>query len=162
MDLRTVSWRNVVLCGALVPAVTACSGSTPSASNSAKLDNLAPPGIEYEAHIAAGGKPPGGAVLVNSQGHEAAVAKAGEALFTAMNCDGCHGGGGTGWIAPSLADGRWRYGGADQEIFSSIFYGRPKGMPAFGGVLGAEGVWNLVDYLKSMPLPPNEPTESWE
>jgi cytochrome c oxidase cbb3-type subunit 3 len=79
-----------------------------------------------------------------------------------MNCDGCHGGGGAGWIAPSLADGRWRYGGEDQEIFSSIFYGRPKGMPAFGGVLGPEGVWNLVAYLKSMPIPPNEATESWE
>ena len=79
-----------------------------------------------------------------------------------MNCDGCHGGGGAGWIAPSLADGRWRYGGADQEIFSSIFYGRPKGMPAFGGVLGTAGVWNLIAYLKSIPIPPNEPTESWE
>jgi len=119
------------------------------------------PGIRYEAHIAAGGRPPVGGVL-NSQGHDAAGAKAGESLFVAMNCDGCHGSGGAGWIAPSLADGRWRYGGAEQEIFSSIYYGRPKGMPAFGGVLGPEGVWNLVAYLKSVPLPPNEPTEIWE
>jgi cytochrome c oxidase cbb3-type subunit 3 len=103
-----------------------------------------------------------GGALVAPSGRDAAVAKAGESLFAAMNCDGCHGGGGTGWIAPSLADGRWRYGGSEQEIFSSIYYGRPKGMPAFGGALGPEGVWNLVAYLKSMPAPPNEPTESWE
>jgi mono/diheme cytochrome c family protein len=157
-----VSWRSFVLCGALVPVVTACGNSTPSGSNSAQSANIAPPGIRYEAHIAAGGRPPVGGVLIDSQGRDAAVAKAGESLFVAMNCDGCHGGGAAGWIAPSLADGRWRYGGSDQEIFSSIYYGRPKGMPAFGGVLGPEGVWNLVTYLKSMPIPPNEPTESWE
>ena len=50
-----------------------------------------------------------------------------------------------GWVGPSLGDGRWRYGGAPDEIFTSIFYGRPKGMPAFGGALGPEGVWTLVD-----------------
>jgi len=157
-----MSWRPVLLWAALSVAITACSGSNPSASNSGQTANPAPPGIQYEAHIAAGGKPPVGGVLISPQAHDAAVAKAGEALFAAMNCDGCHGGGGSGWIAPSLADGRWRYGGSDQEIFSSIYFGRPKGMPAFGGVLGADGVWNLVAYLKSMPNPPNEPTESWE
>ena len=87
--------------------------------------------------------------------HEDAGEGAGAAgeLFTAMNCDGCHGGGGVGWVGPSLADGRWRYGGADEEIFASIYYGRPKGMPAFGGRLGTEGVWTLVTYLKSLTPP---------
>jgi cytochrome c oxidase cbb3-type subunit 3 len=79
-----------------------------------------------------------------------------------MNCDGCHNPGGVGWVGPSLADGRWRYGGADAEVFSSIYYGRPKGMPAFGGVLGADGVWTLVTYIRSLPLPSDLPTESWE
>jgi len=83
-------------------------------------------------------------------------------LFTAMNCDGCHGGAGAGWVGPRLSDGRWRYGGADDEIFNSIYYGRPKGMPAFGGALGAEGVWALVTYVKSLPVPPGLATESWE
>lgn len=83
-------------------------------------------------------------------------------LFTAMNCDGCHGADGSGWVGPNLADGRWRYGGADAEVFSSIYYGRPKGMPAFGGALGPTGVWNIVAYLKSLPVPAGEATESWE
>lgn len=86
---------------------------------------------------------------------------AGATLFAAMNCDGCHGGGAVGWVGPSLVDGRWRYGGADAEIFSSIFYGRPKGMPAYGGIIGADGAWMLVAYIKSQAVPPVVPTTSW-
>lgn len=121
----------------------------------------APPAVSYEAHLAAGGVAPPGPTLRNPHEGDVAVAKSGAVLFTAMNCDGCHGGGGTGWVGPSLGDGRWRYGGADSEVFYSIYYGRPKGMPAFGGALGSEGVWTLVTYLRSLPVPPDVPTESW-
>lgn len=86
---------------------------------------------------------------------------AGSALFAAMNCDGCHGGGAVGWVGPSLVDGRWRYGGSDEEIFTSIFYGRPKGMPAYGGVIGTDGVWMLVAYIKAQAVPAVVPTTSW-
>jgi hypothetical protein len=27
--------------------------------------------------------------------------------------------------------------------------------------LGEEGVWTLVTYIRSLPVPPNVPTESW-
>jgi cytochrome c len=86
---------------------------------------------------------------------------AGGKLFSTMNCDGCHGGGAVGWVGPSLVDGRWRYGGADEEIFTSIFYGRPKGMPAYGGVVGTDGAWALVAYIKSQGVPAVVPTTSW-
>jgi cytochrome c len=79
-----------------------------------------------------------------------------------MNCNGCHGGGALGMSGPSLVDGRWRYGGAEDEIFHSIFYGRPHGMPAYGGVLGSEGIWMIVTYLKSQPVPYVVPTTSYE
>lgn len=105
--------------------------------------------------------PPGG-VLRNPHAGDAAVVKSGALLFTAMNCDGCHGVDASGFVGPNLGAGRWRYGGADGEIFSSIYYGRPKGMPAFGGALGPEGVWTLVTYLRSLPAPTDMPTESWE
>lgn len=121
----------------------------------------APPAIRYEAHLAAGGELPKGAVLANPATGDAAKAQAGGALFTAMNCDGCHGGAGSGWVGPSLADGRWRYGGSDAEIFASIYYGRPKGMPAFGGKLGTDGVWTLVSYLQSLTPKEDVATESW-
>ena len=78
-----------------------------------------------------------------------------------MNCDGCHGGGAVGWVGPSLVDGRWRYGGSDEEIFTSIFYGRPKGMPAYGGVIGTDGVWMLVAYIKAQAFRRVVPTTSW-
>ena len=140
-------------------ALSACSRQ-PAAP--AAATNAAPPAIAYEAHLAAGGIAPPGGTLTNPHAGDAAVAKNGALLFSTMNCDGCHGGGASGWVAPNLGDGRWRYGGSDAEVFSSIFYGRPKGMPAFGGVLGSEGVWTLVTYLRSLPLPGDVPTESWE
>jgi cytochrome c oxidase cbb3-type subunit 3 len=121
-----------------------------------------PPGVAYEAHLAAGGVTPAGGALRNPHAGDAAVAKNGAQLFTTMNCDGCHGGDAAGWVGPNLGDGRWRYGGSDAEVFSSIFYGRPKGMPAFGGALGVEGVWTLITYLRSLPAPADVPTESWQ
>lgn len=124
--------------------------------------SAAPPAISYEAHIPAGGTTPPGGTLRNPHQGDAAVAKNGALLFVAMNCDGCHGGNASGWVGPNLGDGRWRYGGADPEVFSSIYYGRPKGMPAFGGALGAEGVWTLVTYIRSLPAPQDLPTESWQ
>ena len=34
-------------------------------------------------------------------------------------------------------------------------------MPAFGGLVGTDGIWILVTYLKSLPVSDNK-TESWE
>ena len=120
------------------------------------------PAVRYEAHIVAGTVPPHGAELTNPYNGDSAVAKKGALLFAAMNCDGCHGGDASGWVGPSLSDQRWRYGGADSEVFNSIYYGRPKGMPAFGGTLGNDGVWTLVTYIRSLPLPSTVSTESWQ
>jgi len=132
-----------------------------SSAGAASKQSSAPPAIRYEAHVWAGGISPPTGELRNPHEGDTDNARAGARLFTSMNCDGCHGDAGTGWVGPSLADGRWRYGGRDEEIFSSIFYGRPRGMPAYGGVIGSEGVWMLVNYLKSLPRPDVVPTESW-
>lgn len=85
----------------------------------------------------------------------------GAKLFGSMNCDGCHGGGATGFVGPSLSDGRWRYGGSDGAVFQSISRGRPKGMPAFEGLLSPEIIWKLVTYLQSLPVPKAVPTQAW-
>jgi cytochrome c oxidase cbb3-type subunit III len=145
-------------------AITACAqheSAAPSAAQDAAKD-AAPPAIAYEANVPAGDRQPPGGELKNPLQGDAAAAKNGATLFSAMNCDGCHGGDASGWVAPSLSDGRWRYGGADGEVFSSIYYGRPKGMPAFGGAIGTTAVWNLVTYLKSLQPPATVPTESFE
>jgi cytochrome c len=35
-------------------------------------------------------------------------------------------------------------------------------MPAYGGVLGADGVWLIVSYLKAQPVPAVVPTTNYE
>jgi cytochrome c len=147
---------------------SSCGRREPESSTSAKatVDKRNAPGLPpvpaYEAHVLAGGVKPSSAGPRKPLAPKAEHASAGAGLFTSMNCDGCHGGGATGWVGPSLVDGRWRYGGTDEEVFDSIFYGRPKGMPAYGGVLGTEGVSMIVSYLKAQPVPSVVPTTSYE
>jgi cytochrome c len=118
------------------------------------------PEVKAEDRIPAGGVYPAANAL-SAPRPSNLKPDAGAALFSSMNCDGCHGGGAIGWVGPSLVDGRWRYGGSDEEIFTSIYYGRPKGMPAYGGVIGTDGVWMLVAYIKAQAVPPVVPTTSW-
>jgi cytochrome c len=118
------------------------------------------PEVKSEDRIPAGGVYPAANAL-SAQRPAKLDPNAGATLFGSMNCDGCHGGGAIGWVGPSLVDGRWRYGGTDEDIFNSIYYGRPKGMPAYGGVIGTDGVWMLVAYIKAQAVPPVVPTTSW-
>jgi cytochrome c551/c552 len=165
MMARHLPIRIAVLAALTVALLSiACNRSRNTGTASARAasnQSSVPPAIRYEAHVSAGGISPPTGELRNPQDGNTDNARAGARLFTSMNCDGCHGDAGGGWVGPSLADGRWRYGGRDEEIFSSIFYGRPRGMPAYGGVIGSEGVWMLVNYLKSLPKPGVVPTESW-
>jgi mono/diheme cytochrome c family protein len=111
---------------------------------------VAPPPIIWGEHIPVGGSTPPGDTLQNpTKGDPKAVENGGK-LFSAFNCDGCHAGGAVGFVGPSLADGRWRYGGTDGEIYYSIFYGRPRGMPAWGGTLPPDAIWTMVSYLQSL------------
>lgn len=162
MDLRPVSAARRSALAAVPLAAALLAGCQRPGAPSAAATSASPPAIAYQAHIAAGGIPPAGGTLTNPHSGDAAVARNGALLFTTMNCDGCHGTDAAGFVGPNLGAGRWRYGGADAEIFSSIYYGRPKGMPAFGGTLGSEGVWTLVTYIRSLPAPSDLPTESWE
>jgi cytochrome c oxidase cbb3-type subunit 3 len=151
MDLRAVK---LVLLGVLL-LVWACGRDSNSANSAI------PPSVRYDQHLFAGGKAPPGDSAGNPFAGNARSAREGELLFASMNCDGCHGGGATGWVAPSLNDGRWRYGGSAGAIFQSIYYGRPKGMPAFGGLLAPELIWKLVTYVQSLPLSKAVPTQTW-
>jgi cytochrome c oxidase cbb3-type subunit 3 len=110
----------------------------------------APPPVRYDGHVPAGGQLPPAGALQNPFKDNKQAADEGGKLFSAFNCDGCHAGGAVGAVGPSLADGRWRYGGSDGEIYHSIFYGRPRGMPAWGGTLPADAIWRLVSYLKAI------------
>lgn len=147
----------VVIAVIAVVLVASCSGGPPSARSSA-----APPEVRHDEHILAGGAAPAAFAARNPYAGDKRSADEGAKIFTAMNCDGCHGGEGTGWVGPSLADGRWRFGASDGAIFESIYYGRPRGMPAYGGLLlQPDAAWKLVTYLQSLTPPADVPTEAW-
>ncbi|PYL06823.1 MAG: cytochrome c, class I [Verrucomicrobia bacterium] len=101
----------------------------------------------------------------------------GKQLYDAYNCVGCHAHGGGG-MGPPLMDEKWIYGSEPQQIYGSIVYGRPNGMPSFHGKIPDSQVWPIVAYVRSMsgladqsaanprddhmkgPLPPSSVPES--
>ena len=153
--------RFALVIGAL--ATTACRERTeiPATATAGGASENALVISKHADRIFAGGIAPPAERVSNSAAQDTKAVDAGAVLFTSMNCDGCHGGGAVGAVGPSLTDGRWRYGGADADIYRSIAEGRPKGMPAFGGVLQPAMVWRLVAYIKSLPPPKDVSTESW-
>ena len=73
----------------------------------------------------------------------------GKRLYSFFNCSGCHANGG-GAIGPALTDDKWIYGAAPQQIYSTVVEGRANGMPAFGGRIPDQQVWQLVAYVQSL------------
>jgi len=82
----------------------------------------------------------------------AAAVTNGKKLFQAYNCSGCHSNGGGG-MGPALMDDQWIYGGRLAQIHQSIVEGRPNGMPAWGGKIPDDQIWQIAAYVRSMSLP---------
>jgi cytochrome c oxidase cbb3-type subunit 3 len=72
----------------------------------------------------------------------------GQQLYSAFNCIGCHHYG--GGIGPALMDDTWIYGSDPESIYRSIAEGRPNGMPAFGGHIPEQQIWQIVTYVRSL------------
>lgn len=73
--------------------------------------------------------------------------KMGFRLFS-NNCAVCHGadgGGNPGF--PNLTDKDWLYGGTTEKIHETIVGGRKAAMPAWGSILGEEGVVDVSEYV---------------
>lgn len=76
--------------------------------------------------------------------------KMGKRLFMTY-CTNCHGSdarGGPGY--PNLTDNDWLYGGEPETIQATITNGRNGVMPAWGAVLGNEGVIDVANYVMSL------------
>ena len=159
MDIRVVKPKPVLAVSLL--ALASCGGPEPADSEAVTTVRNSPAAVRYDQYGAAGNLAPPADELVNPFNEDPSAAEQGEVLFSAMHCDGCHGAGGLGFVGPSLVDGRWRYGGGDGALFHSIFYGRSHGMPAYGGLISDETVWQLVSYVRSQPLPGVVPTLAW-
>ncbi|SDG83326.1 cytochrome c oxidase cbb3-type subunit 3 [Pseudomonas flavescens] len=83
--------------------------------------------------------------------------KMGGRLF-ATYCSICHGSDAKGAVGfPNLTDRDWRWGGEAETIKTTILNGRIGVMPAWGQVLGDDGVRNVAAYVRNglakLPLP---------
>jgi cytochrome c oxidase cbb3-type subunit 3 len=70
--------------------------------------------------------------------------------FIHFNCIGCHANTGAGGIGPALSNESWIYGSSPENIFLTIYQGRPNGMPAWGNILPTSTIWELVSYIEKI------------
>ena len=118
--------------------------------------------VSHGEHIQPGMvKPFAGMRLVNPHEGNATAAATGAKLYLSYNCIDCHGADGSGAMGPSLADGRWHFGGSASEVFESIYQGRPDGMPAWGSLISDDQIWMLVSYVRSLEANKNVTTENF-
>ena len=88
------------------------------------------------------------AMPVEQVAQDPAALKMGGRLF-ASNCSVCHGSDAKGAFGfPNLADASWRWGGDADTIKATIMGGRIAMMPAWGEVLGEDGVKNVSAYVR--------------
>jgi cytochrome c oxidase cbb3-type subunit III len=119
--------------------------------------------VEHPEHIQLGRTAPNASALrlTNPFDGDPQVKTVGSQLYVAYNCVDCHGVDGSGAMGPSLADGRWHFGGTASEVFESIYQGRPEGMPAWGGRISDADIWRLVAYVRSLEVGKDVSTENF-
>ena len=117
--------------------------------------------VAHPEHIQPGMVAPRGITPRNPYEGDANAVAIGAKLFVAYNCIDCHGADGSGAMGPSLADGRWHFGGSPAEVFESIYQGRPEGMPAWGSLISTDQVWLLTTYVRSLQVGKNVTTENF-
>lgn len=140
---RVIAVASAILVALGVPA-SAAGGLSAPASQMQPLD--VPVGGNFPANAA---KPPLAAVAKKYENNAQAIAH-GEQLFNWYNCSGCHFNG-AGGIGPAFFNsGQWLYGGRLDQIYASIYQGRPNGMPMWGKLIPSSAIWELAAYVKSL------------
>ena len=87
--------------------------------------------------------------LLALAGDPAAMAT-GKNLF-ALNCSACHGSDARGAKGfPNLTDDDWLWGGGEDTVYQTIAQGRDGVMPAWGPVIGAEAVEQVLAYVLTL------------
>lgn len=105
---------------------------------------------------------PGGAAprpqVANPVEDDPEAIQRGMGYFNMFNCSGCHAPNAGGGMGPSLSNRFFIYGGAPQNIYLSIYQGRPNGMPSWGAMLSESIIWDLVAYVRSIS---SDPARGW-
>ena len=74
-----------------------------------------------------------------------------------VNCAMCHGSDGGGAKGfPNLTDKNWQWGGDPDTVVQTITVGRIAAMPAWGSVLGAQGVDQAEAYVEQLSGQPHD------
>ena len=74
----------------------------------------------------------------------------GKALF-AVNCVACHQANGEGGIGPNLTDKNWIYGFDIKEVFKTVKYGTPNGMPEHNSKFNPIQIQQVASFVLSLP-----------
>ncbi|HEY2211174.1 MAG TPA: cytochrome c [Bradyrhizobium sp.] len=109
------------------------------------------------SHLFPGAQPSRPEIKNPVQGDPKALER-GMKYFLSFNCVGCHAPNGGGGMGPALSNNVFIYGSAPENIYLSIYQGRPNGMPAWGSVLPDAVIWDLVTYIGKIS---NEPSREW-
>jgi cytochrome c oxidase cbb3-type subunit 3 len=157
--------REAVLLASALAALGACGRHDQTSVAQAPPDHPSTEGTPVSPQFPGGGSPPPPSPIdAKYDGNAQAIAE-GRRLFDWYNCSGCHFHG-AGGIGPSLIDDKWTYGGEMDQIYATIYQGRPNGMPSWGQKLSTTEIWELVAYIrdaakqaKDEPIP-TTPTEA--
>ena len=88
------------------------------------------------------------AMKIEDVAKDPAAIDIGSRLF-ANHCAICHGSDAKGSPGfPNLADKDWRWGGDAETIQKSILHGRTGVMPAWGAIIGEDGVKDVAAYVR--------------
>jgi cytochrome c oxidase cbb3-type subunit 3 len=90
------------------------------------------------------------AMPIEEVARDAEARKMGQRMF-ANNRAQCHGADAKGSYGfPDLSDGDWLWGSSPAEIKTSVTAGRKAAMPAWGPMLGDDGVRNVTAYVQRL------------
>ena len=79
------------------------------------------------------------------------IMRSAQGIFS-RNCAACHGPEGKGQanMFPNITDESWQWGGDSATLEQSIRSGRKASMPAWGAIIGEDGVKNVADYVQNL------------
>ena len=151
------------LLGIAFGAIAGCGSNDRTSVAQAPPDHPSTQGTPVSPLFPGGGSPPpADPTGANYDGNAHAISE-GKRLFDWYNCSGCHFHG-AGGIGPSLIDSTWVYGDKIDQIYASIYQGRPNGMPSWGAKLSSTEIWELAAYIRgaakdaeNMPVPTAPP-----
>ncbi len=86
---------------------------------------------------------------------------AGKALYE-TNCVACHNPKGEGNIGPNLTDKHWIYGPDIKDLFKTIKYGTPNGMPEHASKMNPVQLQQVASFVLSLPFTEGKEAEGKE